>query len=175
MLDKDQLIENIIAHAAVQKYDPIKAKEYYERTKILKGRPKASRVQEKSTPVRPRVITAAQANAATLKLQKKAQQSLANIDKKLIELVTTLNQGLSKMPLNKISTQASPAQKTYLEKQNATIFAKNKAIASETFSQAKETARQQRVEIASSLKRAVSSIKADYLTALKQKASTAKR
>lgn len=139
--------EEFIAHYASAYYDPVKAKEYYERTKELKGRQSTkgmSEVQRQALSYsKSRIgeakkadLTKAQANqkAQLENIRKNSEASRARIAEKLKGLLAKIASQVNLIkkpevkltPLNEIPPNATPRLRAYLEKQNATIRQNNK-------------------------------------------------
>lgn len=136
-----------IAHYASEYYDPVKAKEYYERTKELKGRQSTkgmSDTQKQALSYTKNQISASK--KATLEKaraeQKEKMEAIRNVAESSRSRITDklnalLDQIKSKVavipkpevkqtPLNVIPSNASPQLRAYLEKQNAAIQQHNK-------------------------------------------------
>lgn len=136
-----------LKHYASQYYDPAKAKEYYERTKKLKGREPALTETQRSasTLVKKNIATArkdeTQTNrdAQTARLEEirgkaeaarqAVQKKLDGIAKELDAKVNDIASALKTVPLNKIPPNASPKVRAFLEKQNKHIRNANTAKA----------------------------------------------
>lgn len=176
-----------IAHYASQYYDPVKAKEYYERTKKLKGReaaklPDTSKMstsekkayREKQSAatayVREKVGKAKEADlkgaaknqeAKLAKLQKDAQESRDRIVKNLTALVESLNPENS-VKQNSIPNNASPALRAYLERSNKTRNQAAKKKAVEATSAASKAAREEIRKVGEDLREAVAKARETY-------------
>lgn len=135
-------VENFLAHYASKYYDPVKAKEYYERTKELKGREPAlskesrERQSQATAYVRNEISTRKKAdldaNAATrdqlnaaAKTQSEAhaarmEKLKADTDATTKVIVDKLKAEVEKIKGElKIPANASPKLRAYLEKQQA--------------------------------------------------------
>lgn len=183
-------------HYASKYYDPVKAKEYYERTKKLKGRqpaqPQLTKEQrERQTSakayVREQVSTqrtaaqkaAAEKQKARLeKLQKDAEATRDRIVEKLNALVEKLKADIEvevpKPKLNEIPPSASPRQRAFLEKQNARMMNeyngklnKARAKANAAVSNARDAARDEIKAVGTSLRDAVAKARTEYASARK--------
>lgn len=181
-------------HYASKYYDPVKAKAYYERTKKLKGRKakatesltteQRAKISQGKTLVRKEITKAKTASQKKLmknqaarleKLRKDAVKTRDEIVKKLQDRVEELTKGIEdEVPppkLNEIPPNASPAQRAYLEKQNARLTAiykskRSKAAkkASEDVKAAREAAQGEVKKVATGLKSAVEKARKDYKT-----------
>lgn len=142
--------EEFIAHYASEYYDPVKAKEYYERTKQLKGRQSTkgmsdtqrqalsytkSRIGEakKADLTKAQAIQKAQleavrktAEARRAQISAKLKSILENIAAKAAEQEAVVMPKVKQLPLNKIPSNASPKQRAFLLQQNASIRTSNK-------------------------------------------------
>jgi hypothetical protein len=139
--------DDFIAHYASQYYDPVKAKEYYERTKQLKGRQSTQGMSEtqkqalsytKSSISKAKKAELEKARAdqkAKLEvIRKSTEASRARITAKLKGLLDQLQAKVAVIPkpkvkltpINEIPPNASPKLRAYLEKQNAAIRQNNK-------------------------------------------------
>jgi hypothetical protein len=140
-------VDEFIAHYASAYYDPVKAKEYYDRTKELKGRQSTkgmSETQRQALSVtksnigkaKKADLDKAQANqkAQLEAIRNKTEASRARIKAKLQGLIDQMQAKVTKIPkpkpkltpLNEIPPNASPRLRAYLEKQNAVISQSNK-------------------------------------------------
>lgn len=187
----DPMDEMDLRHYASKYYDPVKAKEYYERTKELKGRqaaqPKLSKESRAKqaiakTYVRNQVTTqrtaaqkaAAEKQRARLeKLQKDAEATRDRIVEKVKALVESLKAGIDvevpKPKLNEIPASASPRQRAFLEKQNQKLMSdyngkqqKARAKASNAAATAQAAAREEIKKVGTDLKDAVTKARDDY-------------
>lgn len=136
-------VSSFLAHYASKYYDPVKAKEYYERTKELKGREPAvsaesrQRQSQATAYVRNEISTRKkadlEANAATQdKLRNsataKAEAHKARMEKLQADAEATRDAIVNKLKAEvekiqgelKIPTNASPKLRAFLEKQQAT-------------------------------------------------------
>ena len=183
-------------HYASKYYDPVKAKEYYERTKQLKGRqpaaPQLTKEQrERQTSakayVREQVATqrtaahkaAAEKQKARMeKLQKDAEATRDRIVEKLNALVEKLKADVEvevpKPKLNEIPATASPRQRAFLEKQNARMMSeyngklnKAKDKARNAADNARNAAREEIKKVGTDLRDAVAKARTEYTTARK--------
>jgi hypothetical protein len=137
-----QRVEDFLAHYASKYYDPVKAKEYYERTKELKGREpqlsKESREKQSQATayVRNEISTrkkadldanAAVRNQLTNEAKSQTEAHAARMEKLKADTEATKNSILSKLGSEitkiqgelKIPANASPKLRAYLEKQQA--------------------------------------------------------
>lgn len=180
-------VEAFIAHYASQYYDPVKAHEYYERTKKLKGRKTSNKKltskqqtrlkqTEAMAYVRNQISTkkkAAQENtkkstqAKLEKLQTNAQEARDRIVEKLTELVEQLQQEVAGTKLNTISPNASPALRAYLERSNRRKANNALQKAGKTSATAQQEAREQIQKVGTDLKEAVTKAREDYAKAQK--------
>lgn len=118
-------VESFLAHYASKYYDPVKAKEYYERTKELKGREKklTSDTQKEAWGYASNQIS---------EQRKAAKDSAADTQKAKMEAIraeaeaskTRILEGLKAriadiMKTTPIPENASPRARAYLEKMNA--------------------------------------------------------
>lgn len=137
-------------HYSSKYYDPVKAREYYLRTRELKGRKSAptkqlskeERKQQAKTREKQSQATAyvrdqiskqqteaqkkaAEKNAARLeKVRLRAEQAKQNIRDSLEALAKKLSADVEAVPkpkLNEIPANASPQQRAFLERQNAKL------------------------------------------------------
>lgn len=146
----ESFVENFLAHYSSEFYDPVKAHEYYERTKKLKGGPP---VGAKETPEQRKQRTTTAANQrqalgyANKQINAKRQSDLKgaqaaqkarteavrkNIEQRTAQIKQKLEQALAKLKaeadgsvkapkLNEIPPNASPKVRAFLEAQNAKI------------------------------------------------------
>jgi hypothetical protein len=147
--DVNDRVEDFIAHYASEFYDPVKAHEYYERNKQLKGRQTTkgmSDVQKQALSYTKKSIgDAKKADLKKAEAARKAQleavrasaeAARTRIEAKLKGLLDQLQNKVKVIPkpkpklkpLNEIPANASEAVKAYLEKQNAHIRQANKKI-----------------------------------------------
>lgn len=137
------LDEESLMHFASAYYDPAKAKEYYERTKKLKGRdPAMTKGQKEVYNVSKSNMSAAKTKdsdkaksdqAARIEgIRTRAVESAKKIEAKMAQISEALNakvEALTKaneaLPLNEIPPNATPKQREFLEKQNRQIKAGN--------------------------------------------------
>lgn len=115
MTPAEELIENVLAHAVARDYDPVKRKEYYERTKKLKGRATRSpTVEDDKREIR--------ANQASVQKKQAAQKAkiLAQLDRKIsrIEKVWLTALGLA----IKIDVMPPGPAKTKLEQRSKPLI-----------------------------------------------------
>lgn len=175
-----------LAHYASPYYDPVKAKEYYERTKKLKGTKPMTKTQNEVYRVSKSNITKAKSKesekAATdtkariEAIQAKAVATVKSIEDKMAKLSTELEAKITKVieenkavPLNSIPANATPKQREYLERQNNQIRNANAKKANKSIkaqAQAVESARKdaqaQRKAIGESMKAEVQKARTDY-------------
>lgn len=178
-------------HYASKYYDPVKAREYYLRTRELKGRQgkqeklsKESRQRqtEAKTYVREQVRTqrtaaqkaAAEKQQARLeKLRDTAQATRDRIVEKLEALVEKLKADVEvevpKPKLNEIPKSASPRQRAFLEKQNARMMSeynnklgKAQDKARKASVEARDAAREEIKKVGTDLKAAVTKAREEY-------------
>lgn len=178
-------------HYASKYYDPVKAREYYLRTRELKGREAST--EQLSTESRQRQAEAKtyvqaqirdqSANAQKqalesqqVRLEKLRETAVATRDRiveKLAKLIENLRADLEKeVPkptLNKISATASPRQRAFLEKQNARMMSeyngkvrRAQKKANTAASEATKAAREEIKKVGTDLKEAVSKVREDY-------------
>jgi hypothetical protein len=185
-----------LRHYSSKYYDPAKAREYYLRTRELKGRSgggetlsKESREAQSQakTYVREQVRTqrtaaqkaaTAQQKARLEKLRKNAEATRERIVEKLKalteKLVANIDVEVPKPKLNEIPASASPKQRAFLEKQNARMMSeyngklnKAKDKARKASSEANEAARAELKKVGTSLKDAVTQARTEYASARK--------
>lgn len=126
--------DEFLAHYASKYYDPVKAREYYLRTRELKGRAKAEKLSAESRQkqseavayVRDQISTkkTAELNKASTDtsakieaMKKKAEDTRKEITDKFEALVESLK-AKKETGLNKIPENASPRLRAFLERQN---------------------------------------------------------
>ena len=184
-------------HYASKYYDPVKAKEYYERTKQLKGRETGTveklsaesrqRQTEATAYVRNQVTTqrtaaqkaTAEAQTARLKkLQADAKASRERIVTKLTALVESLKANIAvevpKPELNKIPPTASARQRTFLEKQNERMISEYNGKLRRATDKARKSqkeavtaAREEIKKVGTSLRSAVEKARKEYAASRK--------
>lgn len=181
-------------HYASKYYDPAKAREYYLRTRELKGRSGSSeqlsaesrqKQAEAKTYVREQVRnerTAATKDAAAKQkarldeMRANAEATRDRIVEKLEALVEKLKADIDvevpKPKLNEIPASATPRQRAFLEKQNARMTSEyNGKVrratkkAAEAAGVAREAAREEIKKVGSDLRDAVTKVRADYTVA----------
>lgn len=183
-------------HYASKYYDPVKAREYYLRTRELKGNSGSSeklskesrqRQAEAKGYVRDQINTArtndskvtAEAQKARLeKLQQDAKDTRDRIVEKLKgridELKANIDTALPKPELNKIPENATPRQKAFLQKQNDKMMSEYNTKrsrlakkASQASSDANDAARAEIKKVGEGLREAVAKARTDYTAARK--------
>lgn len=138
----DDRVDNFLAHYASKYYDPVKAKEYYERTKELKGRQPAlskesrERQSQGTAYVRNEISTQKKAdlgaNAATRDKLRDAAKSQSDAHKARMEKLNTDAKATQEAIVNKLKSEvekirgelkipanASPKLRAFLERQQA--------------------------------------------------------
>lgn len=118
-------VESFLAHYASKYYDPVKAKEYYERTKELKGREKKLTTDTQkeawgyaSKQIAEQRKTAKQAAADEQKA--KLEKIRADAEASKIRILENLKARIADiMKTTPIPANASPKARAYLEKMNA--------------------------------------------------------
>lgn len=183
-------------HYASKYYDPVKAREYYLRTRELKGRQgsgeelsKESRQRqaEAKSYVRDQIrterssATKANAEAQTARLEKLREDAKATRDR-IVEGINTLVEKLKadleveipKPSLNEIPPTASPRQRAFLQKQNDRMMKtynskvqKAETRNRKTVRDAQETARAEIKKVGTDLKDAVTKARTEYSEARK--------
>lgn len=151
-------MDEFFAHYASPYYDPVKRKEYYERTKVLKGERDAKKLTDTQNDVfrvaqdniktqrKNELDTATtQRDARLAEIRKKSEETIARINEKLEEKLKSISAGL------KIPTNASPKLRAFLTKQQKIQSASAKAEASK-----------ERSRLASELRVAISSARDTY-------------
>jgi len=160
------IVDDFLAHYSSEFYDPVKAHEYYELNKKLKGNQSAGLSKESlakqreaqsytSNQIRTKRKEALDANRTESKTQQeahaarmeelrgKAEELRASIDEKLAAFIEDKKPQLLKIPPN-----ASPKVRAFLEKQNAIkTQSANKAIGAMA-----KTSREERQVIGQSLR-----------------------
>lgn len=177
-----------LKHYASPYYDPVKAKEYYERTKQLKGRGtsgmsstqrnvaavskdsirKAKKEEtDKNRDAHTARVEAIREKADTAK--QAIQDKLARLTEELSAKAKQLIEESKTLPLNKIPANASPRKKAFLEKQNQQIRAANAAkVNKQISSQAKrlsairEGAAEQRRAIGEEMRSTLNKVRTEY-------------
>lgn len=181
---------NSITHYASPYYDPDKAKEYYERTKELKGRTSGLSTTQREA------YTVSKSNISTAKktesdkaredqkarleaIRSKADSARQAIEDKLTKLAADLNAAAEAEkadPLKVIPASASPKIREYLEKQNAKIRDTNAKNARVQMQTAKKDAAAERKAIGDSMRGELQKARDDYkagMDAMKTKYETA--
>lgn len=166
---------DFIAHYASPYYDPIKAHEYYMRTRKLKGREPASTTEQRKKEgvayAKDQVRNArdadlkssAKAQAAKLDdLQKTAKATRDKIVANLLTRVEELKAEAESVRVNKVSPTASNKLKAFLEKHN--VYRRKKAInaANKEISSSSEAAREEIKKIGEDLRDAVAKAREAY-------------
>lgn len=187
----DPVDEIDLRHYASKYYDPVKAREYYLKTRELKGRSDGQAISKESRQrqseaksyVRDQIRTQKQAEEETAatqyaerleKMKAAAEELQAKIVAKLTEFVDKIKADLEKEApkptLNKIPATASPRQRAFLEKQNQRLMDaynskvnKAQAKVNDAISESKKEIR----EVGVALREAVSTVRTEYTTARK--------
>ena len=183
-------------HYASKYYDPVKAKEYYERTKELKGRQPAkpeltpeqrARQASAKSYVREnirndRIATtkknAEEQKARLEKLRDDAQATKERIVEKLKahieQLKADATASIPKPKLNEIPANATPRQRAFLEKQNAKMtedynrkLGKAQQKAAKAGAEARDAAREEIKAVGTALRDAVTKARTEYTEARK--------
>lgn len=182
-------VEDLLMHYASPYYDPIKAREYYLRTRELKGRTSGSdlgsssqRKSEATSYVRDRIATSKKAeetslvntnNQSLINLQKRATETRDRILKlfqeQLDKITADAKAKVPELKLNVIPENASDTQKAFLRRANQRLTnTHNKKVAeikSERAKASKEATTKAKGEInkiATDLKAAVQKVRDDY-------------
>ena len=175
-------VEESLSHYASKYYDPVKAHEYYERTKKLKGQSSASpntsaqRQREGVAYAKNQIgsardadlTSAAKGQEAKLKeIQAKALAARDKILEKLEARVEELRAQAEGIKTNSISRTSSEKLKNFLEKQNQ--YRKNKALAAanKEAQAAAEEAQAEITKIGNELKEAVTKARESYAASRK--------
>ena len=166
---------DFLAHYASPYYDPVKAHEYYMRTRKLKGREPASTPEQRKkegvayakaqvSAARDADLTAAaKAQEAKLTdLQNKAVAARDKIVEKLMARVEELKAQAEGVRVNQISPTAANKLKAFLEKHN--VYRKRKAIdaANKEISTSSAAAKEEIQKIGTDLKDAVAKAREAY-------------
>lgn len=186
--DAKKYASDFLAHYSSPYYDPVKAHAYYEEHKILVGRAKATALTSKK---QKDIFAVSKANIKKAKdaeakskrdaIEKKvkdlhgnAEASVASINAALDSLQAAFKDVVYEKPkLNPIPKNATPQQRAYLEKQNASITAatnkKNAQKASDNSRQAgrnRVMSSRKRVQVGKDLGLAVKTARDDYRVAV---------
>lgn len=151
-MDPVEIGKEFLAHYASEYYDPVKAREYYERTKKLKGGNAAPPKDESKEQRKARIETAqnqrqaisyankqigtrkqteskAAQKAQTIRMERLRKSSEASrkrisdaLTKRLNEIKAKAQIKAEPVKLNVIPADASPAKRAYLEKQNEQLL-----------------------------------------------------
>lgn len=163
-----------LKHYASPYYDPVKAKEYYERTKELKGRdPALSSTQKEVFNVSNDSINKAnkqESEKAQVDQEariKAFQAKALDVQRKFADKIASYSTDNNDLPLNKIPSTATPAQKAFLTKENNKIRASAKKKAIEDRQKVGEKLRAELQRIMSEYKSRQDAIRAKYEEAKK--------
>lgn len=175
-----------LVHYASPYYDPVKAHEYYMRTRELKKRKAATALtstkqrnvfavakdsiaKEKQAAVEK---TVSDTQAHVEQLRAKAEEAVARINKNLQDIAAQIKDKYTSTQLNKIPPSASPAQKAFLQRENAKIMARARNTASKDLTSASRQASRERAQLSNSLRNEISKARESYkeaMTALNEK------
>lgn len=168
-------ITNFLVHYASPYYDPVKAREYYLRTRELKGRKAAEidtaekrdilgytrkTINEKRQADTKQALTDQQRRVEEIRA--KAEATRDRIESKLIAYLEKVAKDLLEVKLNKIPESASPKLRAFLEKQNASIRGSAQRKASKASQAAREQARSEMKAVGEGLKKALNDARNSY-------------
>lgn len=174
----------VLSHYASPYYDPVKAHEYYMRTRVLKGRKPAQKLSAASKQKQREGLLYAKEQvrtkrAADLKSSAKAQEAKLKalqtnatkrrdaITKKLNDRVTQLKAQADSIRKNAISATANEKLKNYLNKQNVYRTNKANAQANKEAQEAARAANEEIKKVGSDLKDAVKKARESYTASRK--------
>lgn len=171
------------AYIEHSEYDPVKAREYYLRTRELKGRESGS--SEPAPTDRASAMDAHRSKLNTAKnsqieqiemlkqgLEEAKQRVMAKLQKKIDEISKKLEADVkarTKDKLNEIPENASPKVKAYLQKQNQAIsermskdVAKSQAAATKQAQTAQTAYREEVKKLGESVKSVINQVRDEY-------------
>lgn len=171
---------NFLAHYASPYYDPQKAHDYYERTKVLADKNAKSALTSKEqrdtyAVVKDSISTARKAEATTTQtaetervkaLQATAKAAADRITADLKALAQKVKNDLAVVKLNPIPENASPEVRRYLEKQNKLLRAKAVVDSKTKVGQASSQAQADLKKVGSDLGAAIQDARNSYSQAM---------
>lgn len=169
-------VDDYLAHYSSPYYDPGKAHAYYEEHKKLSDKAKKTALtsqkqrdvfaveQEQIAAAKAKEVTGVQTKTkAELKqLHDTAQATVDQISSTLKALAQSLKNAAAAPTLNVIPKDATPQQRAFLEKQNATLKANAKKDANNKYSQSAGQAARDRAKVTGALSRALNDAGNDY-------------
>lgn len=159
-----------LKHYASPYYDPVKAKEYYERTKKLKGEREKNALTTKQREVY--AVSRDNLNKARSKEVEEARAAyeakVEDVRKRSVATVQAMSNKLRSLsvtkdlPLNEIPKNATPRQRALLEKENDRIRAKAKKDNEAARKKIGESLRQELVKARETYSSGMAAIKTKY-------------
>jgi len=172
--------EQSLAHYSSPYYDPVKAHEYYERTKQLADKNARSALTSKeqrdtyavardsiSKAKKAELTSSQEAQKAKLEaLVAKAQAAVDQINSTLDDIVKGLVAANTAVKLNPIPADATPKQRAFIEQQNRQIKARAAKESGDKYNNAAGQAARDRARISNELSDAVKSAREAYSKAM---------
>ena len=182
LMDKGSIdLEDSLMHYKSKYYDPVKAHEYYMRTRQLADKKAktalTSKAQREAFAYAQRNISKARTRetenlsistrAHIETLRKTAQATQERISAKIELLAKSLREEVKAPKLNVIPKDATPRQRAFLEAQNRNIAARAARDAQNKYSREAGQGRKEQQGLTRSLQTAVSTVRNDYAASMK--------
>lgn len=176
-----EFVENFLMHYKSKYYDPVKAHEYYLRTRQLAAKNAKTAltstkqrdafavsqdsIAKARTAESEKISKAAQARIE--ELNKKADEAVKKISDTLDTLAKTIRGEIESVKLNEIPKDATPRQRAFLENQNRQIRARAANAGQKKYADAAGQGRKDQQNLGIALRGAVTTARDEYSAAIK--------